>query len=184
MWAVCVCGNETSPLFLLNWASQRHTLIISTAGTGDRPSRGWRVGTDRHIHTHRRKDRQNTHTQTHTVNQITLMLMQKEATANLKKIWTQTQIYTLTHTHTAPERPWQSVIQITTYDDILLAPQEQSSALMRRLTFSRSGHSEATQIQLIQQINSYYQNLRDFLLLALREVAICFQTTTNKVSHL
>ncbi len=36
---VCVCGNETSPLFLLNWASRRHTLIISTAGTGDRPSR-------------------------------------------------------------------------------------------------------------------------------------------------
>lgn len=37
---VCVCGNETRPLFLLNWASRRHTLIISTAGTGDRPSGG------------------------------------------------------------------------------------------------------------------------------------------------
>lgn len=32
--------SETSPLFLLNWASRRHTLIISTAGTGDRPSEG------------------------------------------------------------------------------------------------------------------------------------------------
>lgn len=52
---------------------------------------------------------------------------------------------------------------MTTYDDILLAlqEQEQASALMRQLTFSRRRHTEAAQFQLIQQITSYYQKLID-----------------------
>lgn len=76
---VCVCcvwgcGKETSPLFLLNWASRRHTLIISTAGTGGRPSRRWRLELDwqAHGHTHTQKGRmekseiRHTHTQVYT----------------------------------------------------------------------------------------------------------------------
>lgn len=173
------CSCWTEPADVTHWLSAQQAQETDPVG-----GEGW-AQTDRHIHTRRRKDRQNTHTQTHTVKPNHTNAHAERSYCKFKEnLNANADIHTDTHTYTAPERTWQSVIQITTYDDILLAPQEQSSALMRRLTFSRSGHSEATQIQLIQQINSYYQNLRDFLLLALREVAICFQTTTNKVSHL
>lgn len=158
-WAVCVwvCGNETSPLFLLNWASRRHTLIISTAGTGDWPSRGWGVGSGgRQTHTHRQESQTNAHRrQTDT-----------DAHAEINK-WKQKENLksdTLIHTRC----PWETLSAGDTNDDIrwhIACPtgtvQEQSSALMRQLTFSRRGHTEGTQFQLIQQITSNYQKLID-----------------------
>lgn len=155
---VCVreraCGNENSPLFLLNWASRRHTLIISTAGTGDRPSGGVRrrKGADRGGHTHINTD---THTDTQQRAKQTLMLMQKSTSRSENK-----RGYKHKHTHT-PERAWQPAIHPTTQDDILPAQQEreQPSTLMRRLTFSRLWHIETEQFRLIRQISCFCQAL-------------------------
>ena len=175
------CSCWTEPADVTHWLSAQQAQETDPAG-----GEGWGQ-TDRqtdartHTHTHTHAHTEKSEHRTHESNRH-WRSCRKSTSGGIKNIWTQTESYT----YDAPERPWQQAIQMTTYNDILLLArqeQEQSSALMRQLTFSRHGHTEAALFQLIQQITSYYQKLIDAYTCPRPQCTTLTLTTHKWVTH-